>query len=146
MSSVLDGVRTLAIDSAPLIYFIERHPVFGPLMMKIADRLDAGTLNLVASTMTMTEVLTQPLRIGRHDIAAAYQRILDGHVGVRLIDLDRSIALRAADLRARYGLRTPDAVQVATALAAMCDAFLTNDGGLVRVKEIPILLISDLAT
>jgi predicted nucleic acid-binding protein len=112
----LSGVRVLAIDSAPLIYLVERHAVFGPPMEAVAEVIDAGELQLVASTLTLTEVLTQPLRLGRREIAAAYQRILQSHPLVRLIPLDTAIAASAADLRARYHLRTPDAIQIATAM------------------------------
>ena len=72
-------------------------------------------------------MLTQPLRVARGDIAAAYQRILCHHASVRLIPLDASIAASAAELRARYNLRTPDAIQLATAVASGAEAFLTND-------------------
>jgi predicted nucleic acid-binding protein len=41
--------------------------------------------------------------------------------------------MQAASLRARYGLRTPDALQISVALAAGCSAFLTNDARLQRV-------------
>jgi hypothetical protein len=45
------------------------------------------------------------------------------------------VAERAAELRARYNLRTPDALQVATALVRRCEAFLTNDARLKRVTR-----------
>ena len=51
----------------------------------------------------------------------------------------------AADLRARFNLRTPDAIQVATAIIAGAQAFITNDARLKSVTEIPVLLISAFA-
>ncbi len=54
------------------------------------------------------------------------------------------IAEQAADLRARYGLRTPDALQVATALAAGCAALLTNDARLQRVTELRVLVLDEI--
>ena len=36
----------------------------------------------------------------------------------------------AADLRAQYGLRTPDVLQIAAAKTANCQVFLTNDKAL----------------
>jgi predicted nucleic acid-binding protein len=55
------------------------------------------------------------------------------------------VAERAADLRARYNVRTPDAIQLATALEAGCDAFLTNDLALRRVAELRVLVLGTLA-
>ena len=53
-------------------------------------------------------------------------------------------ATRAAKIRAVHNLRLPDAFQVSTALAANCDAILTNDSDYNRVTEIPILVLSEL--
>jgi predicted nucleic acid-binding protein len=41
-------------------------------------------------------------------------------------------------------MRTPDALHVATAIDAGCDAFLTNDTGIKRVHEIAVLVLDDL--
>lgn len=63
---------------------------------------------------------------------------------MRLIPLDTAIAAAAADLRARYHLRTPDAIQIATAMAAGAEALLTNDHDLGRVTEIRVLQVAAL--
>jgi predicted nucleic acid-binding protein len=52
--------------------------------------------------------------------------------------------LRAAELRARYNLTLTDAFQVACALDAGCEAFLTNDFGLKRVTEIQVIVLDAL--
>jgi predicted nucleic acid-binding protein len=49
-----------------------------------------------------------------------------------------------AELRARDQLRTPDALQVASALGAGCEAFLTNDLALRRVTELHVLVLGEL--
>ena len=54
------------------------------------------------------------------------------------------MAAQAAALRARHGLRTPDAIHCATAIHAGCDAFLTNDAKLLRLApELAVCLISE---
>jgi predicted nucleic acid-binding protein len=63
---------------------------------------------------------------------------------VTFVALDDAIARRAAELRASYNLRLADAFQVAAALAAGRGAFLTNDLGLKRVRELPILVLDEL--
>ncbi|HTG15538.1 MAG TPA: PIN domain-containing protein [Blastocatellia bacterium] len=60
------------------------------------------------------------------------------------LPIDIKTATSAADLRARYNLRTPDALRVATALAAGCDAFLTNDSDMQRVSELRVLVLDQL--
>jgi predicted nucleic acid-binding protein len=51
---------------------------------------------------------------------------------------------RAAFLRARYNLKTPDAIQVATALVSGSRAFLTNDENITAIEGIDILLLDRL--
>jgi hypothetical protein len=72
----LDGVVTLGLDTAPLIYLIEQHPLFGPPVLEVARLIDSGDLAAAAFTLTLTEVLGQPLRLGRVDLVRAYRRLL----------------------------------------------------------------------
>jgi predicted nucleic acid-binding protein len=89
-------------------------------------------------------VLVQPLRVGDAALTERYEAILSNSHDFRLEPITAAIARRAADLRARYNLRTPDALHVATAIAVGCDAFLTNDTGVKRVAEITILVLDEL--
>ena len=54
------------------------------------------------------------------------------------------IARCAADFRAKYNLKLPDALQIATAIVSNCEAFLTNDTKLKRVTELQVLVIEEL--
>ncbi|MBN1964723.1 MAG: type II toxin-antitoxin system VapC family toxin [Anaerolineae bacterium] len=140
----LQGVRRLAVETAPLIYLVERHPVYVARMRSIMREIDTGTLAGVTSVVTLTEVLTMPLKTGRPDIAQAYRNILIDSRHFTLVAVDVAIAEHAAELRARHNLRTPDALQVATALQTGCDAFLTNDLGIKRVDEVRVLILDEL--
>lgn len=60
------------------------------------------------------------------------------------MDINSEIALLAAEIRVRYNLKLPDALQVATAIQSNCDAFLTNDLQFKKVSELSILVISEL--
>lgn len=64
--------------------------------------------------------------------------------GLKPSRVDAAIAERAAALRARYTLRTPDALQIATALHAGCQGFLTNDTALRRVTDLRVLVLHEL--
>jgi predicted nucleic acid-binding protein len=58
--------------------------------------------------------------------------------------LTLNLADQAADLRARYRLSTPDAIQLASAIARNATRFYGNDRGLQRVSELDCLIIDDL--
>ena len=63
---------------------------------------------------------------------------------VVFVKIEAAIARAAARIRVRYNLQLPDALQIASALTAGCEAFLTNDEALKRVTELRILVVSEL--
>ncbi|MBI4704089.1 MAG: type II toxin-antitoxin system VapC family toxin [Deltaproteobacteria bacterium] len=144
VAEVLVGVRALGLDTAPLIYLIEKHPQFLPTMRLVARSIDEGRPRAATSVVTLTEVLARPMKLGRADLVVAYRGLLEGNPSLQLVPIDGSLAVRAAELRSRHGIRTPDALQIAAALRAGCDAFLTNDTELRRVTELAVFLVSDL--
>jgi len=60
-----------------------------------------------------------------------------------LHDADMRVMEKMSDLRVAYGLKTPDAIHVATALLHGAQAFVSNDAGLKRVKELDVLVLED---
>ena len=119
LDEALQGILRLGIDTAPFIYFVERHPDYLGLMREIIRRIDAGEIEAVGSVVTLTEVLTHPLRFKNVLLAQRYRDVLYRSRNFRLLPIDASIAEVAANLRARYNLRTPDALQLATAIRAV---------------------------
>jgi predicted nucleic acid-binding protein len=144
IDDALHGIARLFIDTAPLIYLIEQHPVYFPVVQEVVRRIDAGAIEAYSSVITLTEVLTQPIRLGRLDLAAKYRHILKEARHFELAPIDVAIAEMAAEVRARYNLRTPDALQVATASALQCQAILANDSSFKRVAELRIILLDNL--
>jgi predicted nucleic acid-binding protein len=94
--------------------------------------------------ITLTEVLVHPFRQGNQHLGDQYRALLVTSRDFLTLHIDAAIAEQAADLRARYGLRTPDALQISAALAAGCTAFLTNDARLQRVTELRVLVLDEL--
>jgi len=88
--------------------------------------------------------LVFPLRLGNTLLQQAFIDLILFGDTTNFVFIDDTIAQQAADVRARYNLALPDALQVATALVSNCDAFLTNDIRLQRVSEIRVLVIDQL--
>jgi predicted nucleic acid-binding protein len=144
LSDALQGVAALGMDTAPFIYFVEKHPTRYPLCRAVFAAVTAGSLVMHTSTATLTETLVLPLRQGQQALTDEYKELLLETIGINTLPVSAIIAERAADLRARYNLRTPDAMQLAAALEAGCDAFLTNDAALQRVTEIRVIVLDQL--
>src|SRR5687767_3515608 len=105
----------VGLDTAPLIYLIEENPSYLPFVRPFFEAVDLGEFQLVTSTLTLAEVLVHPMRRGDHELADQYRRILLHANHVTTVPVSETIAEEAAQLRARHALRTPDAIQLATA-------------------------------
>jgi predicted nucleic acid-binding protein len=136
--------QIVGLDTAPLIYYLETHPTYLPLVDPFFNALAQGELQVVTSVITLIEVLVVPLRQGNTALAARYRELLLTSQGLTMHPLSTSIAEDAARLRATYTIRTPDAVQIATTLAAGAGAFLTNDARLAAVRELRVVVLEDL--
>ncbi len=60
----------VAVDTAPLIYFIEKHPRYLNIIDPFFDSLDRGHFQAITSTLTLTEALTLPLRTGNNQLVS----------------------------------------------------------------------------
>ncbi|MEZ8222393.1 putative nucleic acid-binding protein, contains PIN domain [Candidatus Fervidibacteria bacterium JGI MDM2 JNZ-1-D12] len=144
LDEALEGVVKLALDTPPIIYFVEAHAQYDPLVTAIFQKINEGKILGLTSVITVTEVLVLPLRHGNISLASTYWDLLTNSDNMQLVSIDPETAKLAADLRARYNLRTPDALQLAAAIMAGCDAFLTNDATLKKVTELKVLVLSEL--
>lgn len=132
------------IDTAPVIYFIEQHPRYLPLVQPVFDRIDAGALALVTSPVTLAECLVLPLRHGQADVVEMFTELLTRGPFTEFVVVDQPVGALAAELRVRCNLHLPDALQAAVAVLTGCDAFLTNDPILKRVTELNVVVLDDL--
>ena len=144
LDQALTGITALGFDTAPLIYLVERHPAYADIVREIIRRVDTGVMAGYSSVVTLTEVLTLPKRLGNAALEQAYRDVLLHSRNFTLMHIDSAIAEEAAALRADYTLRTPDALQMATALHAGCQGFLTNDTALKRIASHRVLVLDEL--
>jgi predicted nucleic acid-binding protein len=135
------GGSPVALDTSIFVYFIEEHPVYLPLVGPLFEAIDAGELEAVTSSLTLLEVLVIPFRFGNAALIDRYETLLTKSRGLRLVDLDRDFLRAVAQVRAATRAKTPDAMQLAAAVAAGCPAFLTNDD---RIPNLPGLRVLQL--
>lgn len=146
VKEIIERHRRIMFDTAPIIYFIEEHKDFGAIIDEIF-RLIKGDSEYYAfsSTITLTEVLTQPLRQLKLDIVHRYRKLLRNSADFIIYPVDSLISEKAAELRAQHMLRTPDAIQLATAIENKGTLFVTNDKRLKRITEIEVLVVEEYA-
>jgi len=144
IDDALRGVSILAFDTAPIIYFVEANPAYDALVSNIFNRVAAGAVQGRTSVITLSEVLVQPILASRGDLQEAYRDLLLKSSNFQTLPISVSVAEDAARVRAQYGLRLPDALQIAFAISTGCQAVVCNDYSMRRVTELPILVLDDL--
>jgi predicted nucleic acid-binding protein len=130
-----DGALVL-MDSAPIVYFLEKHPKFSPIFRPLFRAHAADRVQFAVTTISIAEVLTGPLQAGDEALAERYRAVLESW---QVVALNSDIAENAARLRASLRLKLPDAVQVASALAINADALVTHDRDFARVRALRVL-------
>lgn len=138
--------KRIAIDSAPLIYFLQNDPDRGPRVRELLDLAASDRVELFTSTVNEAEVLVAPLRSGdRHALAAAREIFASPRI-LTVVAVTREIALAAATTRARLGLGMPDAILVGTARASECSLVVSNDSDFRKLDDIGYMHLDDLKT
>ena len=136
--------QIVALDTAPLIYFIEDHPKYAGAVGPFFESLASGNFQAITSVITLLEVLVHPLRNNNPTLAARYRELLLHTEGLSIMPLDSEIAEESARLRAIHGIRTPDAVQLATAARGSASFILTNDSNLPALSGMQVLILDQL--
>ena len=145
---LVDEIRgqKICIDTAPVIYFIEENPKYRNVIHPVFVEIDLGNIEAITSTITLLEVLVHPLRVGNETLAGKYREILLFSEGLTTIEILHEISEIASRLRAKYSIRTPDAIQIAVGIRYGASKFLTNDPDLKKVSDIEVLVLDDYLT
>ncbi len=136
--------KRVLIDTAVWIYHLEQHPEFATPAGRVIESLEAGRYRGIASELTLMELTVRPLQLGRQDVADDYELLLGYFPNLELEPVSRDILLEAAGLRARHRLRTPDAIQLATAIRAGATLAISNDETWRNLAFIETLILADL--
>lgn len=142
----LPASGTVYLDANGFIYSIERIDPYRSILDALWLTVSAGQVKVVTSELTLLEVLVKPLKVGDATTATLFRTVLKNTPDVQMLPITQSVLEAAANLRAILGLKTPDAIHVATALLNGSMLFVTNDSAFRRVTELTITVLSELIT
>ena len=129
------------IDTAPLIYLIEGEDNFASSVEKQLRQWIKAEENLSTSTLTLLELLVVPMKQENKHLVQKYRALLQDILSEPLIPLSEAISEMASQIRGATGFKTPDSIQLATALYSGAEIFYTNDKRLSKFSGIKILTI-----
>lgn len=135
--------RVIAVDSSIFIYKFEQNSKFEGLCSVVFELLDEGSIELITSSVTASEILVRPFQLKDIETISLYESVLQQLPNFTLVNIDYPLAKLAAQLRAQYVILLPDALQLAAALMYKATLFVTNDRQLKKVKDIKVLYLGN---
>ena len=139
----MTGFRKVFLDTAPVIYLLQKSPLFYDSVEHILTSLRFEEANFCLSDVTIAEYCVYPYRNHRQDLINALDRFILMN-NVEVLHSTTAIAKSAAQIRTDYtAFKALDALQLATAVVHGCDLFLTNDRQLRQFQGISCLTLDD---
>jgi len=134
----------MALDTSPFVYWLEENQKYFDVSKRIFDLVEERKTKVVTSTLTLTEALVLPYRMKDWQRVYRIHAVLATYPHLEWLPPTVDIARRAAQVRAEFNLRTPDAIHAATALMNGATAFITNDPIFRRVPSLGVLLLDEM--
>jgi predicted nucleic acid-binding protein len=130
-------------DTAPFIYVFENKLPYKELLAPVFLAIDTGTIHAQSSIITVVEVLSKPYSLEQWDLVKTYREIFGRSSKIDVLPLTMEVADLTAQIRGKYNLKTPDAIQWATAKLHNVDYFLTNDKGYKALNDNKVLIVDE---
>ena len=123
----MSGIR-VCIDTNVFLNVLNRESVFYQDSKEVLNAVDLGTLEAVIPTLVIAEILTGFYTDNKDDKADQFLSTIVSNKNIEVVQLSIEIAASSAVIRAKTGMRLPDAMVMSTALHEKVDYMVTNDG------------------
>ena len=139
----LAKAKVIGLDTSVFVYFLENNPRYAELAQITIKGIEDGKWQGVTSTITLMEITVRPWQLENESAAREYEAVLVHFPNLTIVDVDRNVARAAAQLRAKYKVSPPDALQVAAGISFGANAFLTNDKRLSKLEDVIDIIVMD---
>jgi predicted nucleic acid-binding protein len=136
--------QRIALDTSIFIYSLDANPRYVTLAREVLAWVEQPGHTSVTSTVTMTELLAKPYATLEEHRVEEVKEFLLNYPNLEWISADLEIADLAGQFRAAYRLKTPDALQAATAVRGGATGMVTNDAIFERVPAFETLTLERL--
>ena len=123
-------MAVIYLDACLVIYLVEGHPRWGDAVAAAMTEVPDASFGV--SPLVKCECLVGPIKRGDPVLLRAYTDLFEQFLSLLMPE---PIYLGAAQLRAGFGLKTPDALHLACAQHHRCDALWTNDDRLAQASH-----------
>lgn len=142
MSLPQSGV--IYVDSQILIYTVEKHPRYLPLLDPLWTAYRSQSIQVASSELMILETLVHPIRRRDETLELGYRTLLF-RSRMRLLPIDTRVLMEAARLRTDMpSLRAADAIHLTTAMHIGAALFVTNDLTFRAAASLNVVIVDDL--
>lgn len=141
IKTLLQKHPIIGIDTVAFIYHLEENHKYLPFTNILFEMIENGAIKGITSTITIMEILVKPKKEENDRAIQEYKFILQTFPNLKIKPIDFHTAEKAAELRAKYKIKPPDALQLGAALVENANAFVTNDEKLKQIEEIKTIIM-----
>ena len=124
------------LDSCIVIYLVEKHPIFYETVERhFRENVMEG---FAISPLVILECTVGPLKRGDEALERRFEQFF---ATVTRLNLDEAVFRRAAEKRAQFGIKTPDALHLSAAEHHGCSQVWTNDDRLAKVTPLMVNIL-----
>lgn len=138
LQSVLRSAIRVHVDASVLALHLTGHRRYTPLTRMLLGLLAEDELSATTSAISVYQLLVEAYRRGEADTATTAERYLTTIPGLSVVDVTPAIARQASQVRAQLGGSTERALQIATALSARAEVYLTQRSAFRRVAGMSV--------
>lgn len=143
LRALMRGKRVY-FDANVFVYLMEGFGGLEEKLLEIRDCIGKAEAEIVTSELTLCEVLVVPFKENNVDLVAEYRQFIEESGAFEVQPTTRETYVRASLYRAQLGLKTPDAIHMATAIETDCEMFVTNDKTLKAPHGVRMVRLSEI--
>ena len=141
MKNIVSKFHKVGIDTNIFTYYLDRNSPFYAKTEELFTQIARNNLLIITSVITLTELLS--FKASQLQLNKLEQEFLLTP-NLEVIDVGLEVAKESARIRREYGFRLPDSVQLATAIDAKAQTFITNDKRLKLFRRLPVTLLTEI--
>ena len=141
--NILDKNKNIGLDTMIFIYLFEENKKYADICELIFDRVSKGKNIAHISNLSLFEVLVGSYKKGL--ASKDYIQLFLNMPNLKIYPTNVAILNKAAQIRAKFGVRPMDSICYSNAIYGKAKVFITNDKELQKIKnkEIKVLILED---
>jgi predicted nucleic acid-binding protein len=136
--------QRIGLDTSMFIFEVEESRKYIEMVHPIFRWLEKPESYGITSTVSMLELLVHPYRRSDLDTVNRFYALLSTYPNLHWVELTLPVADAAARLRAEFNLKTPDAIQAASAMSLQATGFISNNPAFKRLESLDVIILDDL--